>query len=153
MSARQTAIAYNVKVDIHELHNCRFSEAGKDIVPNPFIDVEVCGKKKSTPARQQVSSTQFNSQFNFTVQLPPDDFLLSTIEITACHAYMFTSAPIGGIVLSFSHVYSRPQHWVYRQWVGIHNPDSPADNAVRLHENNNSIQLTTIIKSSLISLY
>lgn len=130
MSSRHTTIPYNVKVDVHELHNCRFSEGGKNIVPNPFIDVEVCGQKKSTPTKQQVASASFNSQFNFTVQLAPEDFILSTIEVTALHAYMFSSASIGTIVFSFSHIYSRAQHWLYRQWVGLRNSESPADNVV-----------------------
>lgn len=131
MRKRQTTIPYNVKVDIHELYNCRFTDSGKEIVPNPFVDVEICGQKKSTPTRQQTASAFFNSQFNFNVQLDPEDFLLSNVEVTALHAYMFSSAPIGSIVFSLSHIYGRPQHWLYRLWVGLKNPDFPAENAVR----------------------
>lgn len=131
MTSRLGAATYNVKVDIHDLKDLRFVEAGKDILPNPYVEVEVCGQKKYTAKRQQASSASFNSQFNFTVNLARDEFTLSTIEISVFHAYMFSSGLIGGFVLSFSHVYGRPQHWIFRQWVALRDPDKPAEKVVR----------------------
>lgn len=127
MPPQQRLLTYNIKVEVHELQSCRFSEGGKDILPNPYVEVCVFGERKSTPKRQQAASATFDSQFNFTVSLTPEELALATVEIAVYHAYMFSSALIGSVVFSCIHVYGRPQHWLYREWACIRHSGNPAE--------------------------
>lgn len=128
---QQRQLKYNIKVEIHELQNCRFSESGKDIIPNPFVEVCVLNERKTTPKRQQTASVTFNSQFNFAVTVTPDDLALSTIDVTVYHAYMFTNAVIGSAAVSCTYVHNKPQHWLYREWVPLRHSGNPAEPTVR----------------------
>lgn len=125
------AIEYTVKVEVHELRSLTFKESAgdKEIVPNPYVDVTVGGVTKSTPQKNQVVSATFNSTFNFQCSLTPQEFERSYVELEVMHRYTLIggvgiqSATIGKYVLSFSCVYNRSQHWIYRQWVKLRSFD------------------------------
>ncbi|KFH02456.1 ferlin family protein, partial [Toxoplasma gondii VAND] len=129
------AIQYNIKVDLHEVKDLSFREAAgeKEIVPNPYIEVTVNGVTKTTIQKTQVVSATFNTSFNFTAYLTPDEFARSYVEVAVLHKYMLIggvglqSAVIGKYVFSFAYVYTKSQHWIYRQWVTLRNLDQPQD--------------------------
>lgn len=123
------AIQYTIKVEVHEVRGLSFKESAgeKEIVPNPYVDVTVCGTTKSTIQKNQVVSATFNSTFNFQATLTPEEFQRSYVELAVMHRYTLVggmglqSALIGKYVLSFAFVYSKSQHWIYRQWVKLLN--------------------------------
>ncbi|KAL8429259.1 hypothetical protein Efla_005536 [Eimeria flavescens] len=125
------AIPYTIKVEVHEVRSLCFKESAgeKEIVPNPYVDVTVCGTTKSTVQKNQVVSATFNSTFNFQATLTPEEFQRSYVELEVLHRYTLLagvglqSAVIGKYVLSFPHVYSKSQHWIYRQWIKLRNFD------------------------------
>lgn len=134
------AVQYNIKVDLHEVKDLSFREnvGDKEIVPNPYIEVTVDGVTKATNQKTQVVSATFNTSFNFTAFLTPDEFARSYVEVSVLHKYMIIgglglqSAIIGKYVFSFAYIYSKSQHWIYRQWVSLRNFDHPQDAAVSL---------------------
>lgn len=125
------AVQYTIKVEVHEVRGLCFKESAgeKEIVPNPYVDVTVCGTTKSTIQKNQVVSATFNSTFNFQATLTPEEFQRSYVELCVMHRYTLVggmglqSAHIGKYVLSFSFVYSKSQHWIYRQWIKLRNFD------------------------------
>lgn len=125
------AIQYSIKVEVHEVRALSFKESAgdKEIVPNPYVDVTVCGTTKSTIQKNQVVSATFNSSFNFQATLTPEEFQRSHVEVSVMHRYTLVgglglqSALIGKYVLSFAFVYAKSQHWIYRQWVKLSNFD------------------------------
>ncbi|KAL8436008.1 hypothetical protein ACSSS7_002053 [Eimeria intestinalis] len=125
------AIPYTIKVEVHEVRGLSFKESAgeKEIVPNPYVDVTVCGTTKSTIQKNQVVSATFNSTFNFQATLTPEEFQRSYVELDVLHRYTLVagmglqSATIGKYVLSFAYVYSKSQHWVYREWIKLRNFD------------------------------
>ncbi|PHJ16736.1 c2 domain-containing, partial [Cystoisospora suis] len=131
------AVQYNIKVDLHEVKDLSFREnvGDKEIVPNPYIEVTVDGVTKATNQKTQVVSATFNTSFNFTAFLTPDEFARSYVEVSVLHKYMIIgglglqSAVIGKYVFSFAYIYSKSQHWIYRQWVSLRNFDHPQDAA------------------------
>ncbi|CDI84170.1 C2 domain-containing protein, putative, partial [Eimeria acervulina] len=123
------AIPYTIKVEVIEVRGLSFKESAgeKEIVPNPYVDVTVGGTTKSTVQKNQVVSATFNASFNFQATLTPEEFQRSYIELDVMHRYTLLggvglqSALIGKYVLSFACVYSKSQHWIYRQWIKLNN--------------------------------
>ncbi|CDJ38928.1 C2 domain-containing protein, putative [Eimeria tenella] len=123
------AVQYTIKVEVIEVRGLSFKESAgeKEIVPNPYVDVTVGGTTKSTVQKNQVVSATFNASFNFQATLTPEEFQRSYVELAVMHRYTLLggvglqSALIGKYVFSFACVYSKSQHWMYRQWIKLNN--------------------------------
>ncbi|KAL5367027.1 ferlin-like type II membrane associated protein [Cryptosporidium parvum] len=123
----QPTTEYSIRIDIHELRDLKFNDGTSNITPSPYIEIKVCDQIRTTPKQTAVSSTLVQASYNFTETLNKCDFDCSIIEINVMHAYVLSSAPIGSYVLSFNYVYSKSQHWIYRNWVPLILGDKPSE--------------------------
>ncbi|KAF8819861.1 ferlin family protein [Cardiosporidium cionae] len=123
-------IQYNIRIDFHEMKDLFYKElpSGKELIPNPFIDVIVNNVTKSTVKKNQVTSASLNESFNFTASLTAEEFSRSVVEIHVFHKYIIQCGLIGSYSFSLKYVYQKPQHWIYRQWIRLCNPEIPAEN-------------------------
>ncbi|KAF8820087.1 ferlin family protein [Cardiosporidium cionae] len=124
------AIQYNIRIDFHEMKDLYYKElpSGKELIPNPFIDVTVNHVTKSTAKKNQVTSASLNESFNFTAALTAEEFSRSVVEIHVFHKYIIQCGLIGSYAFSLKYVYQKAQHWIYRQWIKLCNPEVPAEN-------------------------
>ncbi|CDU19442.1 hypothetical protein YYC_00882 [Plasmodium yoelii 17X] len=120
---------YNIKVDIHEVKDLSFRESTneKEIIPNPYIEIKVNDETKSTAKKNQAVNVVYNTSFNFSMDLTDYDFQRTSVEVCVLHKYTIQSALIGKCSFSLNYVYSKVQHWIYRIWVKLRNPDLPLD--------------------------
>ncbi|CRG98468.1 ferlin, putative [Plasmodium relictum] len=120
---------YNIKVDIHEVKDLSFRESAneKEIIPNPYVEVTVNDEKKSTPKKNQAVNVVYNTSFNFSMDLTDYHFQRTSVDVCVLHKYTIQSALIGKCSFSLNYVYSKIQHWLYRIWVKLRNPDLPSD--------------------------
>ncbi|SCD22399.1 ferlin, putative [Plasmodium ovale] len=120
---------YNIKVDIHEVKELSFRESAneREILPNPYIEVTVNNEKRSTSKKNQAANVVYNTSFNFSMNLTDYHFERTSVDICVLHKYTIQSALIGKCTFSLNYVYSKVQHWLYRIWVKLRNPDLPLD--------------------------
>ncbi|ANQ05832.1 Uncharacterized protein PCOAH_00001550 [Plasmodium coatneyi] len=120
---------YNIKVDIHEVKDLSFRESAneKEIIPNPYVQVTVNNEKKSTPKKNQAVNVAYNTSFNFSMDLTDYLFQRTSVDVCVLHKYTIQSALIGKCSFGLNYVYSKAQHWLYRIWVRLRNPDLPLD--------------------------
>ncbi|SBT74771.1 ferlin, putative [Plasmodium malariae] len=120
---------YNIKVDIHEVKDLSFRESAneKEIIPNPYVEVTVNNEIKSTSKKNQAVNVVYNTSFNFSMDLTDYHFQRTSVDVCVLHKYTIQSALIGKCSFSLNDVYSKVQHWLYRIWVKLRNPDLPLD--------------------------
>ncbi|KNA02500.1 ferlin [Plasmodium vivax North Korean] len=120
---------YNIKVDIHEVKDLSFRESAneKEIIPNPYVQVTVNNEKKCTPKKNQAVNVVYNTSFNFSMDLTDYHFQRTSVDVCVLHKYTIQSALIGKCSFGLNYVYSKVQHWMYRIWVRLRNPDLPLD--------------------------
>ncbi|EUD66600.1 hypothetical protein C922_02921 [Plasmodium inui San Antonio 1] len=120
---------YNIKVDIHEVKDLSFRESAneKEIIPNPYVQVTVNNESKCTPKKNQAVNVEYNTSFNFSMDLTDYHFQRTSIDVCVFHKYTIQSALIGKCSFGLNYVYSKVQHWLYRIWVKLRNPDLPLD--------------------------
>ncbi|CAA9986207.1 ferlin, putative [Plasmodium knowlesi strain H] len=120
---------YNIKVDIHEVKDLSFRESAneKEIIPNPYVQVTVNNENKCTPKKNQAVNVAYNTSFNFSMDLTDYLFQRTSVDVCVLHKYTIQSALIGKCSFGLNYVYSKPQHWLYRIWVRLRNPDLPLD--------------------------
>ncbi|KYN99162.1 ferlin, putative, partial [Plasmodium reichenowi] len=129
MSSIAKKTQYNIKVDIHEVKDLSFRESAneKEIIPNPYIEVTVNNEKKSTTKKNQAVNVVYNTSFNFSQDLTDYKFERTSVDVCVLHKYTIQSALIGKCSFGLNFVYSKVQHWLYRVWVKLRNPDLPLD--------------------------
>ncbi|GAW78974.1 ferlin [Plasmodium gonderi] len=120
---------YNIKVDIHEVKDLSFRESAneKEIIPNPYVQVTVNNEKKCTAKKNQAVNVVYNTSFNFSMDLTDYHFERTSVDVCVLHKYTIQSALIGKCSFGLNYVYSKVQHWLYRIWVKLRNPDLPLD--------------------------
>ncbi|DBA05321.1 TPA: hypothetical protein N0F65_007483, partial [Lagenidium giganteum] len=99
---------------------------------DPYCQVEVMGKKKSTSTKNDTLGCVFDEILFFHFKnIGRNELKQATIKITIFDKDMLTSNLIGSYQLDCLNVYFRPHHELYRQWIAVHDHLSENDHGVQ----------------------
>lgn len=96
-------------------------------MPNPYVEVECLGEKRTTQVISGASACTFNNFYNFSKHMSEDDFTGGDAVVAAYHqknSFGF-KVKLGQVTFSLEKVYNQDGHLVPKDWFVIVLPDDP----------------------------
>ncbi|CAK9074928.1 unnamed protein product [Durusdinium trenchii] len=96
-------------------------------MPNPYVEVDCLGEKKTTQVISGASACTFNNFYSFSRHMSEDDFTGGDAVIAVYHqknSFGF-KVKLGQVTFSLEKVYHQDGHLVAKDWFVIVLPDDP----------------------------
>lgn len=121
---------YQVRVHIIEARELQSTDA--DNSADPFVVVEALGQRRVT--KHSASGTNVVIDESFTFELPAmtkSELDRGTVRVTVYDRKWVGASKVGSFSTDIMRIYYRPDHELYRKWVGLANVESPGQDGIR----------------------
>ncbi|CAJ1359102.1 unnamed protein product, partial [Effrenium voratum] len=125
---------YLVNVSVYAVAGLKVPGDGAGM-PNPFVEVECLGEKRSTQVIMGASGCTFNNFYSFSARMSEDDFTGGDAVVAVYHKKRMIPGvgadnlgrkeKLGQVTFSLEKVYHQDGHLVPKDWFVIVLPDDP----------------------------